>query len=101
MDHVAAVKAVVFELSGNAIVANSGRGSATASTKAYDALMIPLYHSLPSDVATKVALAYSIINTVGGRGDNLAGARLQLGSAQEALRSYAINRLSLTFPPTK
>lgn len=101
IEHEAAVRAVVFELSANIIVASSGRGTVTASTKAYDALMSPLYHSLPPDVASKVGLAYSLINTVGGRGDSLAPATSQIASAQDALRSYGVNSLGLTFPPTK
>jgi hypothetical protein len=100
MEHAAAVKAVVFELSANVIVASAGRGTAIASTKAYDSLLLPLFHTLPPDVATKVALAYPLTSVVGGGAASIAAAQSQLASAQEALRLYAMNSLGLSFPPT-
>lgn len=96
--HVAAVRAVVFELSADWVVALHGGGSLT-TTSAYDTVLLPLFSELPAAVATEVSQAYALIHVAGPHGHDLVPAAPQLGAAQAALRTYATDVLHLEFPP--
>ncbi len=97
--HRAAVRAVVFELSQNSAVADGGKGS--ASTTAYDSLLLPLFSELPAATASHVSMAYALIHVIGIQGSALNVAAGPIGRGQAMLRKYAVEVLGLEFPPTQ
>lgn len=101
--HRAAVRVVVHELTTNLAALQVARNSNVRpplATSAYDSVLLPLYASLPDNVAMLVASAYGFARVWNGDpriapsdGDEL------LVPARDALRGYAQRQLRLAFPP--
>jgi len=97
--HKAAVRAVLYELSENLVVARHPTFTGSGSTAVCDSLALALYGDLPDDVAANVSEAYAMIHAVGLTARSLKYAEKGIEQGQTALRNYAIQKLQLKFIP--
>jgi len=99
--HQAAVRAVLYELSADLVVAQRPTANGTGSTAAYDAFAIEFFGDLPSEVGMVVSAAYAQMHTVGFGSRQMAYAKDTIKSAQIALFEYVTKTLKLKFelPP--
>ncbi len=97
--HRAAVRAVLYELSQNLVVALHPTFTGSGSTAAYDSLAVQLYSDLPDEVAAHVSEAYAMIHATGLTARSMTYAKPGILEGQEALREYSTKTLKLRFMP--
>ncbi len=100
--HATAVRIVALELQGNgvAMVLRASGGTALTTTAGHDNVVVDLYGLMPDELATQVALAYTLTN----RMESVGGAALmpvieRINAIRRALRAYGEQQLGVKFVP--
>jgi len=100
--HATAVRIVALELQGNgvAMVFRASGGTALTTTAGHDNVVVDLYGLMPDELATQVALAYTLTN----RMESVGGAALmpvieRINTIRRALRAYGEQKLGVKFAP--